>query len=80
MDVNNGVLLQWQFSTKNLDLTTNSTFTFPISYQQDYALFGVGFYISGLGRQKITSKKLSGFYTQSEVKDCGTQSWLAIGN
>jgi hypothetical protein len=59
--------------------TTNKTFTFPKPFSDtDYLLLGVGFYISGEGRQSV-NKTSTGFNTGSDLANSGTESWYACG-
>lgn len=73
MAINNGVLLQ--FGQKD---TKNKVITYPIAFTLQSVVIGVGFVIESVGQQFL-STHLTYFSTSSNVKNCGTAGWLAIG-
>ena len=63
---------------KNPSDTTNTSKTFPLTYEYWVTLVAVGFFIGSRGRQSC-SVTLSGFSTWSDVSPSGTSNWLSLG-
>lgn len=56
----------------------NKTITFGVAYTESYKLLDVGFVIENIGEQGVQCT-LTGFTTTSNVRNCGTYGYLAIG-
>ena len=71
----NNVFICWGHAT---GLTKNCNINFPITFRKVPTLLGVGFVIEGIGQQ-FSNTTISGFTTRSNVKNCGTDSYMVIG-
>lgn len=74
---NNGIIICYQYSLK---VTVNNNFVFPIMFTEKPALVGVGFVVESICEQYINNLSISGFSTSSNIHNCGTCSYLAIGS
>ena len=72
------MLLCWCYG----DLLTQNgkTITLPMSYQKQYVVIGVAFWVDSVARHTVSSKTLSSFTVASSVKSCSTDNYLTIGN
>lgn len=72
----NNVYICWGYGP---NLTVNCNITFPITFKNNPTLLGVGFVIEGISQQRIGTITTSTFNTGSNVRTCGTNSYVAIG-
>ena len=51
-----------------------------MSYEKQYVVIGVAFWLDSVARHRISAKTLSSFTVTSSVRSCSTDTYLTIGN
>ena len=51
-----------------------------MSYQEQYVVIGVDFWVDTIARHRVSAKTLSSFTLTSSVRSCATDSYLTIGH